>query len=758
MSKDHALLHTGEAQRLPALLLSAALLLVLLGSRVPGPGEGADRLRLRVVSSPPEFVSGGDARIEVLVPTGVPLDSVVVEAAGADVTGLLSADEERHRLKGVLRGLSVGESRITARAGGETTSLVVVNHPRSGPLFSGPPQEPFFCATEEHRAVAGLGDVLDDDCRMETVVGFVYLSDSTDRFEPFDPDGPRPPDLAQTTTTEGETVDFVVRWERGTINRFIYSLAVLSPEAGRPEAGRPDDPGLSAWNEKLIYYFQGGVGVGHYQGEPSLERMLYRHGLSKGYAVAYSTGTKTGVHYDLEVGGETAIMVKSRFVTDYGEPAYTVGVGGSGGGIQQYVYGQNHEGLLDAAIPQYSYPDMVTQTIHVGDCELLERYMDAEVAADSASKWARWSRRTWLEGMNASDTLANPYRGGAPGLSECVNGWRGLTPLTLNPHYGTAPGITPEEQAGVVWTHAEDLRQIYGRAADGYAARAWDNVGVQYGLEALLDSRITPEEFLDLNARAGSWKDEAAMVQEGAPFIEGAEGFDPHSARNMRLSPDDRGRSPAPRAEADPGAIDRLHRHGMVFTGDLDIPVMDWRHYLEPFLDMHNAHQSFAARARMLRHDGDASNQVIWFTEAESEDDRFDQTPMAFEVVDAWMANLEAHPERGVAGNKPEQAVDACFDAGGALIYAGEDAWAGILDDREPGPCTARFPVYGTSRTVAGGPITGDVFKCSLQSVGEAIAEGVYGAWVPSPEQEARLEETFPQGVCDYAKEHAGRP
>jgi hypothetical protein len=44
-----------------------------------------------------------------------------------------------------------------------------------------------------------------------------------------------------------------------------------------------------------------------------------------------------------------------------------VGIGGSGGAIQQYVYAQNHPGLIDAGIPQYSYPDMVTQTIHVGD-------------------------------------------------------------------------------------------------------------------------------------------------------------------------------------------------------------------------------------------------------------------------------------------------------------------------------------------------------------------------------------------------------
>ena len=113
--------------------------------------------------------------------------------------------------------------------------------------------------------------------------------------------------------------------------------------------------------------------------------MLHPPGLALGYASSYSTANGTNVHYNLQLGGEAAIMVKDRFVSAYGEPRYTVAVGGSGGAIQQYVYGQNHPGLLDAAIPQYSYPDMVTQTIHVGDCELLERWADLRVLAEGAA-------------------------------------------------------------------------------------------------------------------------------------------------------------------------------------------------------------------------------------------------------------------------------------------------------------------------------------------------------------------------------------
>ncbi|HET9507734.1 MAG TPA: DUF6351 family protein [Gaiellaceae bacterium] len=55
--------------------------------------------------------------------------------------------------------------------------------------------------------------------------------------------------------------------------------------------------------------------------------------------------------------------------------------------------------------------------------------------------------------------------------------------------------------------------------ADGYGRSTWDNVGVQYGLGALVDGKITPAEFLHPNATVGSWKDSKDMVQEGCPFL-----------------------------------------------------------------------------------------------------------------------------------------------------------------------------------------------------------------------------------------------
>src|SRR5690606_10229082 len=121
---------------------------------------------------------------------------------------------------------------------------------------------------------------------------------------------------------------------------------------------------------------EGGVAIGHTERRIS-GRALAPEVLGKRYRVTYSTGTRTSTHYNLQVGGEPALMVKEHFIKRFGTPDYTVAIGGSGGGIQQHVDSQNHPDLLDAGVPQYSSPDMVTQTIHLGDCELLEYYMDA---------------------------------------------------------------------------------------------------------------------------------------------------------------------------------------------------------------------------------------------------------------------------------------------------------------------------------------------------------------------------------------------
>src|SRR5262249_2796520 len=118
-----------------------------------------------------------------------------------------------------------------------------------------------------------------------------------------------------------------------------------------------------------------------------------------------------------------------------------------------------------------------------------------------------------------------------PPLTECRRAWFGLTPLVLNPTFTNVQDLDKLAQgtAGVEWTHWADLVNIYGQAATGFARSPWDNVGVQYGLQAMRDGVITTAEFLDLNARVGSWKEPSQMTVEGFPFVGGFSpaNFDP---------------------------------------------------------------------------------------------------------------------------------------------------------------------------------------------------------------------------------------
>jgi len=746
-----------------------------------------DNIRIQIVSSAADQVSGGDARIEIrTLGNAFNANTATISVM---VNGFDQSDRfqpiDRYTLSGVVDGLELGNNTVTfseVRSMGKgkppkvvnSASLELVNYPVSGPIFSGEHQKAFVCTVQDH----GLGQPIPDaaegwpvrnesseiigrshNCQVDPLVTYVYRTDGGG-WRNYSPGDPLPADLAMTSTLDGKEVPYIVRWERGVINRFIYSVAMLDSEPALDFAPRRDD-----WNGRLLYHFQGGVAIGHTQGSPSGSRMLYDNALKLGYGVIYSTGTKTGTHYDLELGAETALMTKERFIELYGVPFYTVSVGGSGGGIQQYIYGQNFgPRIIDAAIPQYSYPDMVTQSIHIGDCELLEFYMDAINPAG----WSTWSNRTWLIGLNASDTYPNPFTGGLPGSDECVNGWRGLSPLVLNPLYGYESGIetiTPlSDVVAIQWTHWEDAVNVYGRGSDGFARSAWDNVGVQYGLRSMLEGKISPDEFLVINAFIGGWKDQPDMVQESCPFYPSPGCFtgpsvpdqwDPWSIKNMVLSFDAK---PAPRTEGSIEAMNLAYEKGHVFVGDINIPIIDWRNYLEEVLDMHNSHQSFASRQRMLNFDGDASNQVIWFTDTRDAPERFDQTPEALAVMDEWMMNIRKHPNRSVAKNKPALAVDRCFDSKGLEIASGEEVWDGILNNKPMGACTEQFPLYSTSRIIAGGGIAGGVFKCALQSVDIAFFKGVYGDWDPTPEHYAMLKAIFPDGVCDYSQPDVGRP
>ncbi len=463
-----------------------------------------------------------------------------------------------------------------------------------------------------------------------------------------------------------------------------------------------------------------------------------------------SSGNETRVHYNLNLAAETAYMVKRHFSAIYGKPSHTIGIGGSGGAIQIYSLAQNMPGLLDAGIPIFSYPDMITQAIHISDCNLLEQYFLEDVLLyGNNSKWATWSNRQWIEGLNASDTVINSLTD-LPGSSECIEGWHLHTPMVLNPYF-TAPEyfdalvfyLYPQDVIDAIrWTHWNDLENIYGTDDLGFAPISLDNVGVQYGLQALLDGNITTHEFLEINSCVGSWKEQTEYVpfilSEGNVFDHENMNRDPHTCRAG---------IPAPRSVADDWAMEAAYLSGHVFTGNkLDIPIIDLRPYVEEELDMHNSRQSFSTRQRLLNGVDNTEDMAIWFTG--SENDLPLRTLEALAVLQTYLGS----------GIKPASFIDACWDSNGIPIGAGPDVWNGILDQKSPGVCTQTFPIFSSSRMVAGDSYAGDMFKCSLMSIDEAILKGIYDDVVFDETERNLLDLIFPTGVCDYNKPDEGRP
>lgn len=741
--------------------MAAAALLAIIMAGCGGNGPRPQPVQIEVLSSAPELISGGDARIAIKG-SAEALAQLTFWLNGTQIAPSMTRSEAG--LEGVIDGLAPGRNLLEVRTGARRShvagTLTLINHPVSGPMFTGPHQQPFICRSQE----AGLGQPQADNsaaighpvfdaagvpaghsrhCQIERRVSHLYYSPKG--FKPFDPATgyAAPPADLQTIELDGKALPFVVRVEAGVINRFLYNIAMLAPS---PAAGQ------SAWNGKLVYWLRGGVGLGHQQGEPlwfgtgwdSAERTLIPRILAQGYAMASSSGNDTSVHYNMRLAEETALMTKERFIEAHGRPRYTIALGGSGGAVQQYMFAQNRPGLIDGAVPVQSYPDMVTQTIPISDCPLLGQYFFDEVRRDPQSMWAIWSRHRLIEGMNASDTVPNRLLGGV-GSTECINGWATAMPTVLNPWYKDR--VYDEKAAfyrypagalaAVKWTHWSDLQNIYGADARGFTPDTVDNVGVQYGLGALVKGQISAAEFLRINACVGGWK-------QSADFVPWDPASDPFDARNFLRSDScrDPAGSPAPRRRGDPRAIEAAFASGHVFTGRrLTIPLIDLRSYLEPALDMHNARQSFSARARLLdANRAAAAKQVIWT--AGSGPATLALAMEALATIDRYLAT----------GAPPAQFADRCVDAAGATIATGPAAWHGILDGAAPGACTKAFPIFTSPRMVAGESITGFTFQCQRQPVARALADGLYGQATAFTElQRQWLDRIFPDGVCRYS-------
>ncbi|HYI95995.1 MAG TPA: DUF6351 family protein [Bryobacteraceae bacterium] len=123
-------------------------------------------LRVTVLSSRAELVSGGDAltRVETAAREGLQL-----RLNDVDVTSSFGAAKDGLALVGLLTGLRIGENELVATTGSARGSLKLTNYPITGPIFSGPHEQPFLCETERFRLQSGemLGPALDSTCMVK---------------------------------------------------------------------------------------------------------------------------------------------------------------------------------------------------------------------------------------------------------------------------------------------------------------------------------------------------------------------------------------------------------------------------------------------------------------------------------------------------------------------------------------------------------------------------------------------------------------
>ena len=324
-----------------------------------------------------------------------------------------------------------------------------------------------------------------------------------------------------TTTTDGLTVPYIVRVERGTMNRGIYDIAVLF-DPTRAWSALPPQP---QWNGKVVYSF------GASTGQPRLQFRTEQNwadntALSRGFMVVDNSVTDSLYNSNRVLVAETVMMMKEHIVDRYGEIKFTMGNGCSGGSIQQNTVASIYPGLLDGIQPSCDYPDSITTGIEVTDCVLLvNAYVDARMAgahgrADAGADHCqedgdqRSPRPTRLPGAgttrSASTTSrATTFRRWSPtptGTIARPSGPRNncLLPAALvydpvtNPN-GTRCG--DPDLAAAVWGTTQHRAGV--PPATLRAQQTNDNVGVQYGLKALLSGAITPEEFVTLNEKIG---------------------------------------------------------------------------------------------------------------------------------------------------------------------------------------------------------------------------------------------------------------
>jgi hypothetical protein len=613
----------------------------------------------------------------------------------------------------LVKGLKNGENRVEVSGPKAAAAhMVLTNHPITGPVFSGPQEQPFICSTGQFRLPDGsnLGAPLDANCSAKTQVSYVYKS-TTPPVAPTGRGGARaafkplpsltaiPADVAYTTTSTGRKAAYIVRIETGTINRAIYQTAILHDPTTESEPSPYAPP--KGWNQRLVYTFGGGCTGGWFKQGTSIGLaggLIDDAILSKGYAEASATLNVFGNNCSDLIASETMMMVKERFIKAYGKPAFTLSEGGSGGSYQQLQIADNYPGLLDGIIPSLTFPDVMATVQILTDLQLLNHYFTEHADALTETQKLAIAGVAEMQNVTVGAGQAgrvNPMVFCPPELPQ---------PLRFDP---------ASNRAGARCDVFDHTVNVYGRDPEtGFARRPLDNTGVQYGLAALNAGKINTEQFLDLNEHVGGYDNDGNMI--------------------------------ASRAVADAIALRAAYRTGRITNGGgglATVPIIDVRAYRDQTDngDFHLRFHSFSLRERLRRANGTIANEVM-LTGAIG---NAGMTEYALAKMDQWVTMLNADPSNSkpmekIERSKPADLVDSCYGADSKRILETQ-TYTG-------GKCNELYPAFPSPRMVAGGPPTNDVLKCQLKPLD--YKDYTVGF---TDGQRSRLAAIFPKGVCNFS-------
>jgi hypothetical protein len=531
----------------------------------------------------------------------------------------------------------------------------------------------------------------DKQCDQRPTYTYSYMPASGGSFQSYDPSNPPPAStIATTTTTDGVTVPFIVRQETGYIDRDQYTIAVLW------QPGKPWDPWAPQpqYNGRLVITH--GASCDTTYGTGTAPSVTDSKVLGGGFVVMSNALDNAGHNCNIITQAESLVMTKEYVIDHYGEVRWTIGSGCSGGSLVQQQVANAYPGVYQGITPQCSFTDAWSSAMEYEDYVMLLSYFQDPSRWDPGDAWTPAQISAVIDHPNP----ANP-----------------VTFTTVIPNAGKANRSCPQVPAnqvynaqsnphGVRCTLSDYMINVFGRRpSDGFANRPFDNVGIQYGLKGLRQGLLTPAQFVDLNSHLGGLNIDGDLSSQ--------------------------------RSTADPIGLERVYTSGAVDSANnLDqVAIIDLRGP-DPGA-FHDVYRTYAMRARLMRNFGTAANQVLWRGQVPlmGDSNYADQSIFA---EDGWLARVDAdHRDvplpRKIIEDKPGTVTDRCTNGSGT--------------DVPSEVCDQTVAAYGTPRFGADEPSTDDVLKCQLKP----LRRDDYPVTFSDAEWQ-RLQQAFPDGVCDYSK------